>query len=75
MKKETLHPLDIWLLENNISLPAFAAAHHLGMRTLYEHVNGEVKNPGVLSLQAIEKATGGDVSIAKQIAWFKGRKK
>jgi hypothetical protein len=76
MKKQ-LHPLDIWLLEQQpiMSLPAFAAKKGLKVRALYEHVNGEVKDPKLLVMQAIEKATSGAVTVQMQANWFKSQAK
>jgi hypothetical protein len=75
MRKEKLHPLDYYLLDTGESLPSFATAHKLRLRALYEHMNGEVENPGILVLQAIEKATGGKVTVQQQSAWFAAQRK
>lgn len=74
MAKEKLHPLDYWLLDKNQSIPAFAAEHGLRLRALYEHVNGEPANPGILVMQAIERATKKAVTVQSQANWFRARK-
>lgn len=72
-----LHPLDLWLLEQEpgMSLPMFAVKKGLKVRALYEHVNGEVKDPKLLVMQAIEKATHGNVTVQMQANWFKSQAK
>lgn len=72
--KNPLHPLRVWLNRRKISLPQFAASSGIKQRTLYESVEGE-RDPKLSTLQAIETATSGAVTVAKQAAWFKGRAK
>lgn len=75
MKKYRLHPLDLWLLDKEQSLPAFSRATGIALRPLYEHINGEVRNPGVIIMLGIEKATRGIVSVQAQADWWKARMK
>lgn len=73
MKK--LHPLMPWLKKANMTRPVFATKHGLKFRTLYDHTQGDVAEPKLSTMQAIEDATGGVVTVAKQAAWFKRQAK
>lgn len=74
MKKDKLHPLDYWLLDKDMSLPAFAAAHGIKLRALYNHVDPDWAGSPILStMQAVEKATKGAVSVQQQSNWMRTR--
>lgn len=72
MKKDALHPLDYWLLDKDLSLPAFAREHGLPLRALYDLVDHERKVvPKLTTLLTVEKATKKAVTVQKMSDWFK----
>ena len=70
-----LHPLDVWLVKKGLSIPKFARMSGIHERTLYYNVNGEKAWPAADTALEIEKATGGDVTVADQLYWYEQRNK
>lgn len=71
--KNPLHPLKAWLLRQKSSLPKFSVDTGIKQRTLYDTVTAG-HDPKLSTLQAIEDATGGKVTVQKISDWFKARK-
>ena len=72
--KNQLHPLRSWLARRKQSVVEFAAQCGIPMRTLYDLTSPEVQDAKLTTLVAVEKATGGKITVQKMADWFKQRK-
>ncbi len=70
-----LHPLDRWLVAKELKVYEFAEEHGLNFKTLYSHVNGDVKEPSIDVMERIEDATKGQVSLRAQIDWVRRQRR
>lgn len=64
------HPLAAWLKRHKLKPYKFADQIKIPRRTLYSHLNGDVTNPTLNAMRAIEKGTDGKVSVRSQAVWF-----
>lgn len=71
--KDDPHPLTKWLKAKKIKPLRFAATNGIKPRGLYYVLNGRSENPGHDIMLAIEKGTGGRVSLKKQSEWLQRR--
>lgn len=75
MKKDALHPLDYWLLDKDLSLPAFARQAELPLRALYDLVDDKrTVVPKLTTLLSVEKATKKAVTVQAMSNWFGAKK-
>lgn len=63
------HPLETWLKRRKLRAYKWAHTHGIGTHQLYAHLRGHVKNPSMKVMDAIEKATGGTVTLKRQRDW------
>ena len=75
LMKNKLHPLQAWLNRLPLSVMAFSDLHKFPRRTIYDQVRGIKKHPTFETMQAIEKATKGAVTVQAQAAWFRARRR
>lgn len=75
MAKKKLHPLEYWIISGTLSLHAFARENDIPFRALYRHILGQVRSPKIETMMAIERGTGGVVTVRRQVNWFQARHK
>lgn len=70
--KKPLHPLDYWLLDQDMSLPVFGKTHDLALRALYNLVDERRQvSPRLSTLLAVEAATKRKVTVQAMANWFR----
>lgn len=67
---DTPHPLVAWLARKKLKPYVFADMHKIPRRTIYNQTSGVTTVPTITVMQRIEDATGGKVTVKKQIAWL-----
>lgn len=66
---ESDHPLWEWLESKDERMAAFAQRCGFSWKTGYMLIHGHLRHPNAMMLAAIQRETGGEVSIEEVISW------
>ncbi len=68
------HPLGAWLRKRKVPPYIFARDNGMSYGAVYKHIRGAVGDPKASFLQKIETATGGSVTVKKQMDFLQNGK-